>query len=198
MDRGLWWATAHGVAKNQAQLKQLSTRTSLISRIARDSTVFIPLCLCAIFLSAKAWLMVLGFTIRLLRLIGSSWEEETDPWTWLWHLSVYLKCLWGCRESGPKPYRCNRHIFAKLNLPVSPSTAEVVPCWLPPAALASISCFLSSHHISLCRYTGLGGQGWMTADLGWLLMHDLEWFSPWMSGWVWCLFKESFKNRSYI
>ena len=25
MDRGAWWATVHGVAKNQARLKRLST-----------------------------------------------------------------------------------------------------------------------------------------------------------------------------
>ena len=28
-DRGAWWATAHGVTKSQAQLKQLSTHTPL-------------------------------------------------------------------------------------------------------------------------------------------------------------------------
>ena len=27
MDRGIWWATVHGVAKSQTQLKQLSTQT---------------------------------------------------------------------------------------------------------------------------------------------------------------------------
>ena len=27
MDRGAWWATIHRVAKNQTQLKQLSTHT---------------------------------------------------------------------------------------------------------------------------------------------------------------------------
>ena len=29
MDSGAWWATVHGVAKNQTQLKQLSSSSSL-------------------------------------------------------------------------------------------------------------------------------------------------------------------------
>ena len=30
MDRGAWWATVHGVAKNLIQLKQLSTHTHML------------------------------------------------------------------------------------------------------------------------------------------------------------------------
>ena len=29
MDRGAWWALAHGVSKNQTQLKQMSTHAEL-------------------------------------------------------------------------------------------------------------------------------------------------------------------------
>ena len=32
MDRGAWWATVHGVASSQTQLKPLSTHTVLNSR----------------------------------------------------------------------------------------------------------------------------------------------------------------------
>ena len=32
MDRGAWWATVHGAAKSQTQLKRLSMHTSLIKK----------------------------------------------------------------------------------------------------------------------------------------------------------------------
>ena len=34
MDRGAWWATAHGVAKSQTQLKRLSAHTHAVSKEA--------------------------------------------------------------------------------------------------------------------------------------------------------------------
>ena len=35
MDRGAWWATVHGVAKSQTQLKQLSMHTHIATRKGR-------------------------------------------------------------------------------------------------------------------------------------------------------------------
>ena len=32
MDRGAWWALAHGVSKNQTQLKQMSTHAELFRK----------------------------------------------------------------------------------------------------------------------------------------------------------------------
>ena len=39
MDRGAWWATAHGVAKSRTRLSDLMPRTSLLTQTIKDLPV---------------------------------------------------------------------------------------------------------------------------------------------------------------
>ena len=42
MDRGTWWATAHGVTKSQTRLKQLSTHTGARKTYGSQSRKHLP------------------------------------------------------------------------------------------------------------------------------------------------------------
>ena len=45
MDRGVWWATVHGAAKSQTQLKQLSTKALSLLTVMPETNYLMFLCL---------------------------------------------------------------------------------------------------------------------------------------------------------